>query len=219
MGVTSGPPPLVQISVFGLACHESPFSRPPPPPPLWDADVECLPVPQRHKAAEQQIQDKKLFSAIAIGAFHCDRRGDTPNSSGSRAHSTGTTVTISHNVRHIAGTVILQPGAPLPPPTSSGGLERPPHCKPLFYYPSPPPAPATLLAIARPVCSMPDLVKLILQPCQAESTARLTHRMRGQSCNAGKHGHEQVGQSARRADLRQCGRRRARTLATRHSVG
>jgi hypothetical protein len=42
-------------------------------PPLWDADVVCFatPLPHRHKAAEQQGQDKKLFSDIAIGTFLC----------------------------------------------------------------------------------------------------------------------------------------------------
>ena len=46
----------------------------PPPRPLRDADVESDLYAARHKAAEQQIQNKKLFSDIAISAFRCDNR-------------------------------------------------------------------------------------------------------------------------------------------------
>ena len=47
-----------------VAHAPAPHSPPPPPPPLLlrDAGVECQPLPQRHKAAEQQGQNKNLFS-------------------------------------------------------------------------------------------------------------------------------------------------------------
>ena len=38
-------------------------------PPLRDAAAECHPLPQRHNAAEQQNQNKTLFSDIAMDAF------------------------------------------------------------------------------------------------------------------------------------------------------
>ena len=45
-----------------------------PPPPLWDADVEGLPLPHRHRGAEQHNQNENLCSDSAMGAFPCDNR-------------------------------------------------------------------------------------------------------------------------------------------------
>ena len=59
---------------------------PPPPPPA----VECRRCTrQRHRAAEHQSPNKKLFSDTAMGAFRRDKRR-TPQPSSMRAHSHAT---------------------------------------------------------------------------------------------------------------------------------
>ena len=46
-------------------------SQPPPPPALWDADLQCQSSPSKAQGAEQQWSEQKVFSDIAIGAFRC----------------------------------------------------------------------------------------------------------------------------------------------------
>ena len=60
----------------------------PPPPPSVGCTSGMLPS-AKHKAAEQQNQNKKLISDIVIGAFRCDKR-NPPWHTSMGAHSDDT---------------------------------------------------------------------------------------------------------------------------------
>ena len=83
-----------------------------PPVPLWDTDVECQPVPQRHRWQSNNRQNKILFSDSARGAFRCDKR-NTPCNSSMGAHSHNTLKSTLQNAGHIIH--VSHPSSPPPP--------------------------------------------------------------------------------------------------------